>query len=70
MACNEICQLLNDNICMNICALSLDPKSYQFSLTNDHCYLGDPDLQHPLVKLYKTEHLMIQKVKEYLLGFD
>ncbi|WP_157582412.1 hypothetical protein [Shewanella woodyi] len=54
MACNEICELLNDNICMNICALSLDPKRYQFSLTNEHWYLRHPDLQHPLVKLHKT----------------
>ena len=70
MACNQICELLNDNICMNICALSLYPKNYKFTLTGAHWYLKHPDLTHPLAKLHKSEHLIIQKVKDFLLNFD
>ncbi len=66
MSCNQICELLNDNICMNICALSLDPKRYEFSLTGEHWYIKHPDLVHPLAKLHQTEHLKIQKIKKHL----
>lgn len=70
MACNQICELLNDNICMNICALSLDAKDYEFTLTGSHWYLTHPDLKHPLAKLHETEHLKVLEIKTYLLNLD
>ena len=70
MACNAICTLLNDDICMNLCVLSLNPSLYYTELRGKWCYVLHPALVHPVARVSMLEQVKIAELNAYLSGFN
>ncbi len=66
MACHAICALLNDDICMNLCVLALEPRWYYIECRGEWCYVRHPSLASPVAKIALTEHAKIMQINTYL----
>lgn len=70
MACNAICTLLNDDICMNLCVLALDPSLYYTEVRGEWCYVLHPELVSQVAKVSMLEQAKIAELDAYLSGFN
>jgi hypothetical protein len=66
MACNAICALLNDDICMNLCVLALDPCLYYIESSGGWCYVLHSSLASPIAKVALTDHAKIAQIDTYI----
>lgn len=66
MACNAICALLNDDICMNLCVLALDPCLYYIECSSEWCYVRHSSLASPVAKVALTDHAKIMLINTYI----
>ena len=69
MACNAICTLLNDDICMNLCVLSLNPCLYYTEVRGKWCYVLHPELVSPVAKVSTFEKVKISELNAYIKQF-
>ncbi|QDO82411.1 hypothetical protein FM037_03075 [Shewanella psychropiezotolerans] len=70
MVCNAICTLLNDDICMNLCVLALDPCLYYTEVRGQWCYVLHPSLAHPVAKVSMAEQAKIAELNVYIKQFE
>ena len=70
MACNAICTLLNDDICMNLCVLALDPSQYYTDIQGEWCYVLHQSLVHPIAKVSMADNVKIAELTAYISDFN
>ena len=68
MACHGICSLLNDDICMNLCPLDLEPHLYYVQTIGAWCYFNHPNLAHPLAKVSIHDHDKIATFNAFIVS--
>lgn len=66
MGCNQLCSIINNDICMNLCAMGLEPSGYSLTKQRGYWLLTHSQLKEPLAKLHQSEHLAIEQLKEHL----
>lgn len=66
MTCHRLCDLVNDAVCMNLCALALDPKHYYLILQGQYWYLYHKDLLKPVAQIGHNEPLKLELIKAFL----
>ncbi|MEZ9820083.1 hypothetical protein AB4238_05585 [Shewanella sp. 10N.286.45.A1] len=70
MSCNQLCTIINNSICMNLCAMGLEPSSYRLTKQGNYWLLQHSQLKVPLARLHESEYLAIEQWKNHLSTLD
>ena len=70
MTCEQICSIINNAVCMNLCAMGLAPSGYSLVSSGNYWLLIHSELKQPLAKLHQSENLAIEQLREHLLKLD
>ena len=63
MSCNQLCTIINNSICMNLCAMGLEPSGYRLTKQGSYWLLTHSDLKEPLARLHESEHLAVEQLQ-------
>ncbi len=68
MTCHSICSLLNDDICMNLCVLSLDPRRFYTLSVGEWCYVLHSSMEKPIARISVLNQLKIEEIHNYIVS--
>lgn len=70
MSCYQLCSLVNDSICMNLCTMGLEPSGYYLTKQGDYWLLQHSQLKAPLARIHEKEHLALDQWQSNLSNLD
>ena len=66
--CHHVCDVVNDEICLGVCAMGIDPKKYRVGKSKDNTiYLLHPNLEKPLVQYKENETEKVKNLVNFVI---
>ncbi|MCU7988206.1 hypothetical protein [Shewanella sp. SW24] len=62
MTCHQICALVNDSVCMNLCILDLNPRGYYLVEHGKFWQLCHQDLSKPVAEIDINDHHKLERI--------
>lgn len=67
-SCFNICDVVNDGVCMGVCTAGLDPTKYTICDMKDNVVsLMHPELNKPLVTYNKSEFKKVKTLRKFVI---